>query len=240
MSAVIALHPPIKSWSHSRLGDFEACRHRAHLKYVDKIPEPERPLPAGKTEHANDRGTRVHTEIENYARGKTDELPHEARFFKAEIDKLRVMFAAGAVSFEGEWGFDRGWNATDWKTAWLRLKLDGLAHLSTVEAVAIDYKTGKMWGNEIKHGEQLQLYALCSFLRYPKLEVVHTELWYLDLDDMTQRTLTRDQSLRFKRGFDLRGSAMTTATEFPANGNKHSCKWCPYLETEHCMDGVRG
>ena len=239
MSNVIEIHPPIKSWSHSRLGDFEACKHRAFLKHVARIPEPESPLPAGKTEHANDRGTRVHETTELFTRGGKD-LPHEARFFRAELERLQAMHKAGIVTFEGEWGFDRGWNPTDWKTAWLRLKLDALAFLSPEEAVAIDYKTGKKFGNEIKHGEQLQLYALATFLRFPKLEVVHTELWYLDLDEMTQRTMTRDQALRFKRGYDTRGNAMTTATEFPTNGNKHSCKWCPYLETEHCSDGVRG
>ena len=47
----------ISSWSFSKLGDFESCRLKAKLKHLDNIPEPERPLPPGKTEHANDRGT---------------------------------------------------------------------------------------------------------------------------------------------------------------------------------------
>jgi hypothetical protein len=41
----------ITSWSHSRIVDFEACKYRAWLKYDQKIPEPERELPEGKTEH---------------------------------------------------------------------------------------------------------------------------------------------------------------------------------------------
>jgi hypothetical protein len=39
----------IKSWSFSRLTDFEKCKFLAKLKNIDKVPEPERPLPAGKT-----------------------------------------------------------------------------------------------------------------------------------------------------------------------------------------------
>ena len=59
----------LKTWSYSRLGVFEQCKFRAKLQYVDKIPEPARPLPEGKTEHANDRGTRVHEEAEIFVRG---------------------------------------------------------------------------------------------------------------------------------------------------------------------------
>lgn len=47
----------IDAWSYSRLSTFEQCKLRAKLAYIDRIPEPERPLPPGKTEHANDRGT---------------------------------------------------------------------------------------------------------------------------------------------------------------------------------------
>ena len=44
----------IKAWSYSRLVDFEKCKLSAKLKYLDRIPEPARPLPPGKSEHAND------------------------------------------------------------------------------------------------------------------------------------------------------------------------------------------
>lgn len=228
----------IRGWSYSRLSDFEKCRHMAKLKYIDRIPEPERELRPGQTEHANDRGSRIHEEIEQYTRGLTDAFPNEARHFRGEVDRLRAGFAAGVATFEGEWGMDRGWDPAEWRTAWLRLKLDALMHISSVEAVAIDYKTGKKFGNEIKHGEQLQLYALCTFLRHPMLEIVHTELWYLDLDDMTQRTMTRDQALRFKRSFDARGDKVTSCTDFPPNPSKFTCRWCPFLNTEHCSVGV--
>ena len=50
------------SWSFSKLGDFEKCRKYFWLKHEQKAPEPERPLKPGQTEHANDRGSRVHDE----------------------------------------------------------------------------------------------------------------------------------------------------------------------------------
>ena len=228
ISRAVAAPTHIGSWSHSRAVDFEKCKHMAFLKYVKRIPEPERPLPPGRLEHANDRGSRVHDALEMYVRGKTDVYPHEAKSFRAEIDSMKKLFGLGMVSLEGEWGFNREWEAHDWKTAWLRMKLDALVFLSPYEAVAIDYKTGRHHGNEIKHGEQVLLYQLATFLRYPQLEEVHTELWYLDHDELTHGQFTRPQGLRFKRNWNERGNTITATTEFPANPSVFTCRYCPY------------
>jgi len=235
----------INSWSHSRVVDFEKCKQMAFLKYDQRIPELPRPLPPGKTEHANDRGTRVHDTAERYVRGDVADYPKEGRSFAVELESMRKLYALGKVSLEGEWGFDREWEPAEWKTAWLRLKLDALVFLSDHEAVAIDYKTGRKKGNEIKHGEQLMLYQLATFLRYPQLDVVHTELWYLDQDELTRTTFTRAQGLRFRASWDKRGTAITSCMEFPANPNKWSCQYCPYGAPEngfasgtgHCLAG---
>jgi hypothetical protein len=234
----------IKSWSHSRAVDFERCKHMAFLKYVKRIPEPERELRPGQTEHANDRGSRVHDGNETYVRGKGD-MPVESKAFRPEMEALQRLFSLGKVSLEGEWGFDREWETCDYKHAWLRMKLDALVFLSPHEAVAIDYKTGKKFGNEIKHGEQLMLYQLACFLRYPELEMVHTELWYLDHDELTAKSFTRAQGLRFKNNWDQRGNNITTCTVFPPNPNRWSCQYCPYGTEEagfvngtgHCQAG---
>lgn len=233
---------PIKSWSHSRLVLFDQCKRHAFLKYVQRVPEPVRPLPPGKTEHANDRGTRVHDGCERYVRGEIHQLPFEAeKHFGPPIDLLRVLYAEGKVSIEGEWGLNQDWEPTDYKTAWHRCKLDALVFLDEREAICIDYKTGRKFGNEVKHAEQMQLYQLNAFMRYPKLEVVHTELWYLDIDDLSKMTFTRQQGLKFKPNFNRRGLAITTATDFPPNPNKFSCQYCMYgpWGTGHCQVGIK-
>lgn len=273
----------VNSWSHSKLMDFEKCKKYFWLKHDQKIPEPERPLPPGKTEHANDRGTRVHEACELFVKGQGKAPTEAMKFFDAEMVALCRLYEKGMVSLEGEWAMDREWNPVDWRgqwreideaavadavvqslvqapsrgtagqiirikkkyyvwvPAWLRLKLDALVFLSPEEAIAIDYKTGKKFGNEVKHGEQLQLYQLVTFLRYPKLQKVHTELWYFDVDEITSQTFTRDQGLRFQRAWDKRGNAITTETDFKPNPNKFSCKWCMYgpWGTGHCSVGVK-
>lgn len=232
----------ISSWSHSKLVDFEKCKFLAWLKHDQRIPEPVRPLPPGKTEHANDRGSRIHDSCEQYVRGDIDELAFEAeKHFGPQLDLMRVLYAEGKVSLEGEWGMDSNWEPCEYRKAWLRLKLDAIVHLSPEEAVVIDYKTGKKYGNEIKHNDQLLIYVVCSFLRFPKLERVTAELWYLDQDEVTSKTFTRDQALRFRAGLDKRGRAVTECTDFPPNPNVYSCQWCQYgpWNGGQCQKGVR-
>jgi RecB family exonuclease len=234
----------IKSGSHSRMGVFEQCKFRAKLAYVDKIPEPERPLPPGKSEHANDRGTRIHEAAEKYVKGGVELIP-ELEKFQPEMDRLREMFAEGKVSLEGEWAYTESWEPVAWMShdVWMRIKCDAVAFTSAAEAVVIDYKSGKRWGNEVKHSEQMQLYQLGAFHRYPKLEKVRVELWYTDQDELHGTNYTRDQGLRFAARFEKRMKNMTDERDFPPNPNAFSCRWCPYKPVErggtgHCSVGV--
>lgn len=237
---------PIRQWSISKAKVFGQCKLRAQLQYGAKIPEPERPLPPGKTEHANDRGTRLHQAAEDYVAGRRPDLIPELAGFQAEFDSLRALYREGRVSLEGEWAVDDAWTPVGYydPAVWLRLKLDALVHLSEQEAVVVDYKSGRRYGNEIAHAEQTQLYALATALRYPALEFIHTELWYLDLppgeDGNIVHTFTRAQALRFKDRFTRIGNAITTCTQFPPSPNIFNCKWCPYgpKGTGHCKVGV--
>ena len=221
----------IKSWSFSRLQVFQECPYRARLTWVDKVPEPERSLPVGKTEHANDRGSRIHEDAENFVRGKGT-LTKELMKFRPEFERLKELFDTGVVCLEDEWAFDRDWQTIDWSDprAWGRLKIDALIRLSAERAVVVDYKTGRKDGNEIKHAKQTQLYALVCFLRDPQLEEIHTELWYLDQNEITRTRYTRKQAMRYLKTFDNGAKKMTSATEFKPNPNMYTCRWCPYKE----------
>ena len=104
----------INAWSHARLLEFEKCPFKAKLKYIDRIPEPERPLPPGKKEHANDRGSRVHKAAELYVSGQQETLPVELNDFAHEMEKLRSLYQEGKVSLEEEWAIDQDWEPTTW------------------------------------------------------------------------------------------------------------------------------
>lgn len=234
----------LNSWSHSRLSTFEGCKFRAKLAYLDKIPEPERPLPPGKTEHANDRGTRIHEAAEMFVKGGVELIPELSKF-ETEFLKARDFYKAGKASTEGDWAYTKNWEPVAWMSSdvWCRIKCDLVIHLSKEEAVVIDYKSGRRFGNEIKHAEQMQLYVIGTLLRYQDVQKVTTELWYVDQDELASMTYTRAQGLRFVANFERRASLLTACEDFPANPNMFSCKWCPYKPeakggTGHCKVGV--
>jgi CRISPR/Cas system-associated exonuclease Cas4 (RecB family) len=211
---------PIRSWSYSRILDYETCALRAQLKYVDKI--------ADVQGEAAERGERIHTLAENFVRGKIKKLPTELLKFSDEFLALRKRFIEKKVSLEGEWGFDKDWNVCGYREAWGRVKLDARVSLTPKHSVVIDYKTGKRFGNEIKHGEQVVTYGIAELLRQPEVEIVDVELWYLDIDVLIPMRFTREQLMRFFPGFEKRAIRLTTATQFPANPSIHNCKWCAY------------
>ncbi len=219
--------PLIRAWSFSRLSEFEMCAYRTKLKVIDRIPEPERELKKGQTEHANDRGTRIHELCEGFLRDKNP-LPLEAEKFREDFESLKTRFKAGKVSLEGEWGFDDEWQPCDYKKAWLRVKCDAVAHLSSKHIAVIDYKTGRKHGNEIKHGEQVQLYALCAAIKYPEAETIDVELWYLDQDDLTHESKPANKWLYHLKPFNNRGRKMMNETKWKPNPNVFSCNYCPY------------
>lgn len=229
----------LKAGSYSRLEVFEKCPLQAKLKFLDKIPEPERPLPLGKTEHANDRGSRIHDAAEKYVKGGVELIPELSKF-SAEFNKAREMYEAGEATTEGEWAFTREWESVAWMSSnvWCRIKCDLVLFTDDGSAVVVDYKSGKKYGNEIKHNEQMQLYVIGALCKYPELKKVTTELWYLDLDDLSTLTYTRAQGLSLVPRYEDRMEKLTSCEDWPANPNKFSCKWCPYLNGP-CTVGVK-
>lgn len=239
-----SLDMSLKAWSHSRLTTFEMCPLRAKLAYIDRIPEPERPLPPGKTEHANDRGTRIHSAAELFVKGGVELIPELARF-EPEFIKARELYRDGKATLEGDWAFTREWEPTAWKSSdvWARMKLDLCVHLTRTKALVVDYKSGKRFGNELKHAEQMQIYTIGTFCRYPQVQEVTAELWYTDQDELATMTFTREQGLRFTRNYEKRGNLLTDCEDFQPKPSLFACKWCPYKAlsrggTGHCQVGI--
>lgn len=212
--------PTIPNWSMSRLTIFEQCPYRAKLQSIDKIPD-------NTPKTAADRGTTIHLEAENYVKGD-NQLPPSLANFQIDFKSLRQHYNEGRVFLEGEWGFDEQWARTSWKTAWLRLKIDAVVALGNDTLAVIDYKTGARFGNEVKHLDQLHLYAVSAFLRYPSIKTIVTEDWYLDKNEKSSHTMTVTQMPKYLAQFDKRARKMTTTSTFKPNPNRFTCQYCPY------------
>lgn len=220
----------ITTWSYSALKKYENCPLASYLSKVKKIKEESGP--------AAERGTLIHQQAEDYVDGTLGDFPNTLKKFKGDFEALREGFINAEVELEGEWGFDINWTPvgyTETRT-WARVKLDALVHQDETSARVIDYKTGKKWKNEMAHAAQAMLYAISTFYRYPALQFIQTELWYLDLGEKTIKTFTRDQAMQFAPGWQRRAIKMTTATEFPPTPSREACRWCKYGQGDdpHC------
>ena len=119
------------------------------------------------------------------------------------------------------------------------MKLDAFVQTSPTTARVIDYKTGRRHGNEVKHTEQGQVYQLATFMRFPELQHITVEFWYVDHDETDIKTYDRTMGTAYFEKYDRRFDAVTSCTDFKPNPNAFSCKWCAY-KGNACEFGVTG
>jgi CRISPR/Cas system-associated exonuclease Cas4 (RecB family) len=222
---------PVKAWSFSALKKYESCAHATYLGKVEKIKETSGP--------AAERGSMIHDRAEKFIRGELGEdVPHLLSKVKARVLELRERFERQPfpMTMEEDWGFTVQWKPTGWTDAdtWCRQKLDVFYQDSATSAVIVDWKSGKKFGNEIKHGEQALHYAIGAFMKYPFLDYLQTEFQYTDLGEKMTKNYTRDRALLHMPKIHERAIIMTTATSFPPNPSKVNCRYCYYRESGDC------
>jgi CRISPR/Cas system-associated exonuclease Cas4 (RecB family) len=217
----------IPAWSYSTLKTYEGCPYRLYINKVKKIQE--------DYGEAAARGTLIHEEAEAYVKAELDELPDSLKKFSSQFSLLRDQYAESNVELEGEWGFTIDWEPCGWmdRDVWARVKLDAILHESETSARVIDHKTGRQFGNEIAHSQQGLVYAIATFFRYPELESLNTEFWYLDHGGTLEKVYTRAEAMMFMPKLQERALDLTTATRFRPNPSQYNCKWCSYGKGEH-------
>jgi len=221
------LHRP---WSISQLHTYENCAYQHHMKYDLKIPEPERPLPKGKTEHANDRGSRIHQGLEDYVRSDVLMMPDEAHDFAEDIDALREMYPQGSVMLEHDWCFDADWLPCAREVRDCIMIVDFAVWIVPDKWLLIgDYKSGRQY--PVKHMDQMQGYALGAYRKFPQLEQVTTELWYLDQNDISSSTFKPRAADAIQNTIGRRVERMRTDTEHKPASHQYACRYCPYKDT---------
>lgn len=223
----------IPTWSFSTLKKFEACPYSVYLSKVEKIPE--------SSGAAAERGSQIHDEAEQYVRDGGD-LPAALYRFKDDFERLHERFIEQPylMTMEENWGFTNQWAPTGWADpdTWCRQKLDVFFKTSNNAATIIDHKTGRKFGNELKHGEQGLHYGIGAFMKYPELDVINVEFWYIDKGEKMQKSLPRERALLHLPKIHQRAVIMTTATHFPPKPTAQNCKWCSYRLSGDCEYAV--
>lgn len=215
------------SWSFSALRDYERCPFVIQLK-ANKAPRPE---------EEENRGTILHRYAEQYIKGEIDNLPAGLKKFDTEFERLREVYPTGRLSVEQSWGFDALWQPVDWfaKDIQLRVQIDVLERLEEEPdtALVLDWKSGKSWGNEIMHAQQLQLYAIATMMKFPDIHHVVAQDYYLDEGKVKKKAFHRDEKfdLLFEK-WSERAEKMLTDDEPRARPNRMNCRFCNYGVTK--------
>lgn len=219
----------ITAWSYSRYSVYEDCPFKAKCKFVDKLQEP------GSS--AMDRGSAMHSNAELTITGKMSPKQEDidkAKAFLPEFkDKILPVFKGdfttakkGKPQAEQEWAFRSDWSDTSWfaKDAWCRVKTD-LVFWRKTELIIVDHKTGK---RREGHKTQLSLYALAGFLKFPKIDHISSELWYLDQGKPhTNESYERDELPHMIEAWEERTHPMLNDTTFVPKPS-HGCTWCHF------------
>ena len=225
-----ALLGPIKFWSYSALTQFEKCPYSLQLSRIDKVPGPPR-----NEDHPLERGNRIHKAAEQYVMGEGPMVKELVKFGE-EFERLKEAYPGGTVMVEESWWFksdwsvaERGWDDPD---KWCIVKCDVAEWTSDTHMDIKDWKSGKSWGKEISHGQQMQLYAIAGFMRYPALNSLRVQLGYLDeKPPFRSKTYVRHQVAEITPRFAARGTKLVEAQHFPPKANRSSCRFCEYGPT---------
>jgi hypothetical protein len=210
-----------KAWSYSRWRDYDKCPAMANYKYNLKMTEPEN--------DAMRRGNMVHKGAEDYIRGVTKKIIPELKLYTEELKWLRKFGA----SVEDQWTFTATWGETGWfdKDAWCRVKQDVWLRLDDDSLLTKDWKTGKPRGS---YEDQMSLYGLSGLLKFPDVEVVETELSFVDYgpEHDVKETYVREQLPALKKEWASKTKALLSDTSYRPKPGDH-CRWCIYSRSKN-------
>lgn len=217
---------PIKAWSFSLLKDFEACPYRVYLMRVERSPQPEI---GDQPDHPLVRGDRIHKEAEAYIKGEGALTP-ALRKVEPELTRLRELYPNGVIEVEQKWAFARDWTPVEWNDprCWLRVICDVVDHSDPQLIDVIDWKTGKSFGNEVKHQQQQQLYGLVALIRYATAALAKTCMSYVDEGKTKRSSYNRSAAPALLQRWEQRADRLTNAITFPAKPNRGNCRFCPF------------
>jgi len=208
----------MKTWSYSRWKTYAQCPYKAGQQYVHGVREP--------SNAAMDRGSANHDMAQKYVEGTISIIPYELAKFEVQF---QTVAKRDDVYCELEWGFASNWEPCDYADGWLRMRLDTFYFKSPDALHVTDYKTGRVYDENEK---QLSLYALGCFIKFPSIQKIDADLWYLDHGITRASEFTRDDVPDLLDVWNARVAPMLIDTEFVPCPNQY-CRNCYHSHTKH-------
>jgi CRISPR/Cas system-associated exonuclease Cas4 (RecB family) len=221
MPKVTSLIAAVKSWSYSRLADYEQCPRKFKFKHLDKVKEEQSPAMA--------RGNEIHDSLEGFVMGHKKNVPKElVATMGTLLDRVKEMKKNKAIP-EKQVAFNKKWQVVGWfaEDAWLRVMVDISGYDAKKKiAYGADYKSGKI--KEVEHADQLELYGIYCLVEYPDAESAEVQAFYVDHGHAgSPIVLKREDLQRLKKKWEKRVAPMFKDRIFkPKPGSL--CKWCSF------------
>lgn len=188
-----------------------------------------------------DRGSAIHTGIEQYLKGAVSRMSkeHNPAVFGDMLKGIKAKRKKdpGSVFIEETWAYRADWTETrwdDWNHCWVRVKIDVAEVDGTENNVLValtDWKTGKFRPtDETTYGLQLDLYALSALTRYQESKEVSVipSLVYIDYGIRhSVGTYTKADLPRLKKEWGKRVAPMLKDTTFAPKPN-NLCRFCHF------------
>lgn len=216
--------------SFTAIKSFEQCPQRFYQeKVLKKFPYVQSPQAK--------RGDIIHKEFENYIRdGVPLTLPDPtndevglAKPFESWVQSIakrdgnKHVEHKMAINWQGEKvGYFRG------NDIWIRGQFDLLVEKDD-KALMFDYKTGK---SKYADTGQLELMALLTFVHFPKIQLIHGALLFIEENKVIKDEYSRDKMDLYKEKWLTRSipivQALTTR-KFPMK-QSGLCAYCPCID----------
>lgn len=160
----------LTAWSWSRYETYAQCPFKFAQEVFHNNRQPQN--------ESMRRGAKMHDEIADFLRKKTDVVPP---CVKNHTDIVMDLRENHDPIVEQKWGFNKTWGRTTYfgDNVWLRASLDALVLYPDHTGEAIDWKSGRRYK---KNDEQIELFGLVALVRYPNLHKITTRLTYVDMD----------------------------------------------------------
>ena len=204
---------PVKTLSYSKYALLQQCGLKFKFIYIDKLKEAESEVLAN--------GNAIHKDLETYLRIKGMPFPECGKSLKEDIEKLKEN---GAVP-EQFWTCDSKFKPTvsNWAPSTAILGKVDAFYVKDDKLHIIDFKTGKVRPNNM---EQLELYAVMGFNRFP-VEEIEVELFYVDHGIILKEAFERTGLNLMQLKWEARLKDFSETTEFNPNPSA-LCGWCDF------------
>jgi RecB family exonuclease len=207
----------ITTWSYSRFSTYSNCPKKAKYLYIDKLKDVGSP--------ALDHGSAVHKGLEDFLRYPGFDVPKGTH--PKFVPMLENLLAQDAKP-EESWAFTEEWKPCGpWdKNVWVRGKFDSYYITDDSTLIMIDFKTGQV---RPMNQEQLELYALMGFMKFPLVDKIITELWYVEEGTHLVMTYLRPELPGLLKRWNARCKPMMTDTTFRERPSA-LCGYCNFAK----------